>query len=136
MFRNLFGKSEGGEGGEIAKAVLEAIEQRVDTALITLQQEPGAREGDAEDRILRKLDHLNAVLAVATGDPLADREAVSGPVPTVRVPERPAWMMDVESLIRQENKIMAIKIYREHTRVGLKEAKDAVDAMEVRMRLR
>lgn len=32
--------------------------------------------------------------------------------------------------LRQGNKIEAIKAYREHTGTGLKEAKDAIDALE------
>ncbi len=39
----------------------------------------------------------------------------------------------VQSHLRQGRKIEAIKIYREHTGVGLKEAKDAVDAIERQM---
>jgi ribosomal protein L7/L12 len=40
------------------------------------------------------------------------------------------WMERVKAQLRKGNKIEAIKIYREATGVGLKEAKDAVDAME------
>ena len=36
---------------------------------------------------------------------------------------------DVVDAIRAGNLIQAIKNYREHTRVGLKEAKDAVEAL-------
>lgn len=32
--------------------------------------------------------------------------------------------------LRQGNKIEAIKVYRQHTGTGLKEAKDAIDALE------
>ncbi|MBV9469115.1 MAG: ribosomal protein L7/L12 [Abitibacteriaceae bacterium] len=37
--------------------------------------------------------------------------------------------MSVEELVRSGQKIQAIKLYREQTGVGLKEAKDAIDAM-------
>jgi hypothetical protein len=37
-------------------------------------------------------------------------------------------------LIFRGRKIEAIKLYRESTRVGLKEAKDAIDALEVSLR--
>lgn len=37
---------------------------------------------------------------------------------------------DIAALLREGRKIEAIKAYRERTGVGLKEAKDAVDAME------
>jgi ribosomal protein L7/L12 len=40
----------------------------------------------------------------------------------------------IEDLIRRRQKIEAIKQYRERHGVGLKEAKDAVDAMELRLR--
>ena len=41
----------------------------------------------------------------------------------------PRDMSDVVALVRQGNKIGAIKLYREKTGVGLKEAKEAVDRM-------
>lgn len=40
-----------------------------------------------------------------------------------------SWMVEVERLKRSGKVIHAIKLYRERTGVGLKEAKDAVDAM-------
>ena len=40
----------------------------------------------------------------------------------------------IEQMLRGGNKIEAIKIYREKTGVGLKEAKDAVEAIERRLR--
>jgi ribosomal protein L7/L12 len=138
MFKNIFGKPE--DDDKISEVVLSAIEQRVDMALLTLNQEPGARNGEAEDRILSKLDRLNAALAVAVGDPLADHDAVSD-VPDIRMP--PARVLgpasefpEVEAAIRSGNLIYAIKIYRDRTGRGLKESKDAVDAMAERMRNR
>jgi ribosomal protein L7/L12 len=138
MFKNLFGKSE--DEDKITQVVLDAIEQRVDMALLTLNQEPGARHGEVEDRILSKLDRLNAALSVAVGDPLADQSAVAD-VPEVRMP--PARVLGpttkffaVEEAIRRNNLIEAIRIYRNQTNCGLKEAKDAVDAMAARMRSR
>ncbi len=41
---------------------------------------------------------------------------------------------EIARLIREGNKIGAIKAYREQTGLGLKEAKDAVDALERQMR--
>ena len=43
---------------------------------------------------------------------------------------RPEVMERIRQLIGQRRKIEAIKLYREKTRVGLMEAKDAVEAME------
>ncbi len=40
-----------------------------------------------------------------------------------------AMMAEVRDLIRRNRKIEAIKVYREHTGVGLKEAKDVIDRM-------
>ena len=42
---------------------------------------------------------------------------------------------EVIALLNSGNKIEAIKVYRERTGLGLKEAKDAVDAIEQRYRL-
>jgi hypothetical protein len=36
---------------------------------------------------------------------------------------------DIKALLRQGLKIQAIKVYREHTGMGLKESKDAVEEM-------
>jgi len=41
----------------------------------------------------------------------------------------PDWMTEVRALTSNGNKIQAIKVYREHTGLGLKEAKDAVEAL-------
>jgi ribosomal protein L7/L12 len=40
----------------------------------------------------------------------------------------------ITAFLRLRNKVEAIKVYREHTGVGLKEAKDAVDAIEKELR--
>jgi ribosomal protein L7/L12 len=39
------------------------------------------------------------------------------------------WMTEVRRLKESGNVITAIKLYREHTGLGLKEAKDAVEAL-------
>ncbi|MEW5868761.1 MAG: hypothetical protein AB1894_05755 [Chloroflexota bacterium] len=41
----------------------------------------------------------------------------------------------VRNLLRKGNKVAAIKLYMDATRSGLKESKDAVDAIEQRMRI-
>jgi ribosomal protein L7/L12 len=43
-------------------------------------------------------------------------------------------MSDITALIRQGNKIQAIKLLRDRTGMGLKEAKDAVEDMERRLK--
>jgi|HubBroStandDraft_4_1064222.scaffolds.fasta_scaffold389116_2 ribosomal protein L7/L12 len=49
-------------------------------------------------------------------------------------PDGQATMADVERLIRGRQKIGAIKCYREIHRVGLAEAKKAVEDLEARMK--
>jgi ribosomal protein L7/L12 len=39
------------------------------------------------------------------------------------------WMTEVRRLKESDNLIQAIKLYREHTGLGLKESKDAVEAL-------
>ncbi|WP_335990466.1 ribosomal protein L7/L12 [Glycomyces sp. MUSA5-2] len=49
-------------------------------------------------------------------------------IPQSAPPEEP-WLAQVRSEIRSGRTIQAIKVYREHTGLGLKEAKDAVERM-------
>jgi len=65
-----------------------------------------------------------AVEAVERGEPMAPTQ-----------PEDLTLETDVVSLLEQGRKIDAIKLYRERTGTGLKEAKDAVDAIAVRRRI-
>lgn len=56
-----------------------------------------------------------------------------------RPPATPLMDRDLESqvmlLLSQRSKIEAIKLYREHTGVGLREAKDTVEAIAARRHL-
>jgi len=54
----------------------------------------------------------------------------SAPATAVAPAPDPAWLVEVRSLLQRGKKIQAIKVYREGTGAGLKEAKDAVEAME------
>jgi large subunit ribosomal protein L7/L12 len=45
------------------------------------------------------------------------------------LPADGAWLQEVRALKESGKVINAIKLYREHTDVGLKEAKDAVEGM-------
>lgn len=58
--------------------------------------------------------------------------ANTGPITTQ--PESGTWMETVIAELRANRKINAIKIYRENSGLGLKEAKDAVDALEKKMK--
>lgn len=51
------------------------------------------------------------------------------PVPVTQTPAAPN--ASVQDLLREGKKLEAIKLYREQSGLGLKEAKDAVDAMEL-----
>ncbi|MBI3099817.1 MAG: ribosomal protein L7/L12 [Planctomycetes bacterium] len=75
------------------------------------------RVGDLE----RKLDSIRQLLAPDAAAPGAS------PAACPLTEEGRAAVLD---LIRQNRKIEAIKAYREKTGSGLKEAKDAVEAME------
>jgi hypothetical protein len=50
-----------------------------------------------------------------------------------QLPDEPAWEQ-VDPHIYEGRKIEAIRIYRQLTRLGLKEAKEAVDAREAELR--
>jgi ribosomal protein L7/L12 len=62
------------------------------------------------------------------GDQLAARQAGGGPASPVDTAE---LEQRVRSLLLRRQKIQAIKLFREHTGVGLKEAKDAVERLEI-----
>lgn len=57
--------------------------------------------------------------------------ALTQPLPQAHTMGNDAEILD---LMRRGQKIQAIKLYRERTGVGLKEAKDAVEALEIRSR--
>ena len=78
-----------------------------------------------------KLEHavaqLQAQLATGTGGvPYGDAMPTTG---TGQPPGAADWMSEVHALVASGNKIQAIKVYRERTGLGLKEAKDAVEAL-------
>ncbi len=72
------------------------------------------------------LDPIKAQLARI--EEKLDRLLAQGGAPGASV-EAP-WIEEVRGMIRAGNKIEAIKRYREQTGLGLKEAKDAVEALE------
>src|SRR5579859_4805950 len=51
-------------------------------------------------------------------------------MPQEKQPEMRGMTDEIQAELQAGNKIMAIKLYRERYNVGLKEAKDAIDAME------
>ncbi len=60
---------------------------------------------------------------------LAGQGQESGPASEERVPDPSSLEGQVLALMQGEKKINAIKLYRQQTGVGLKEAKDAVEAL-------
>jgi uncharacterized Zn finger protein (UPF0148 family) len=61
--------------------------------------------------------------AQGANDPLA-----ASPPPST--PNEPGWLGEVHAELERGNKIAAIKLYLEATGSGLREAKEAVDAIE------
>jgi len=92
---------------------------------------------DVKERLAR----LESALASLQGQVAAlttGAVAAGGPVPYAgnpntasagALPADGAWMQEVRQLKESGNLIQAIKLYREHTGLGLKESKDAVEGM-------
>jgi ribosomal protein L7/L12 len=97
-----------------------------------------ASTAELVDRVRSLLDAGQKIAAIkafreATGAGLAEaKEAVEalergGTLPSYHPPED--FEADLLSLLEQGQKVQAIKLYRERAGVGLKEAKDAVEAL-------
>ncbi|MEM9282294.1 MAG: hypothetical protein AAGA96_10735 [Verrucomicrobiota bacterium] len=89
----------------------------------------------------RKIEAIQ-VFRDITGSGLAeakraiDRLESSGTLDSVTWPEgREAQMSEIQDLLRRRKKIEAIKIYRETTGSGLKDAREAVEEIEASMGL-
>ncbi len=78
---------------------------------------------DADRSRIAQLEHRVTRLEAQLAQLASDRGSV------VDVPAAETWMSEVQSLRSAGKTIHAIKLYREHTGVGLKEAKDAVEAL-------
>ncbi|GAA5124098.1 hypothetical protein GCM10023339_45100 [Alloalcanivorax gelatiniphagus] len=75
----------------------------------------------------RRVARLEAQLAHLTSGLTSG--LTSDPAAAAALPGTEPWMAEVQALRRDGKLIHAIKLYRERTGVGLKEAKDAVEAM-------
>lgn len=88
---------------------------------------PGGSGSDADRSRIAQLEQrvarLEAQLAQLTATPAG---AVAAAVATSATED---WMAEVRALRSAGKTIQAIKVYRERTGVGLKEAKDAVEAL-------
>ena len=69
----------------------------------------------------------NTVIVPASARQSADPFAAVG---APEMPPLPDWLDEVRARLSSDGKIMAIKLCRERAGLGLKEAKDAVDAIE------
>jgi ribosomal protein L7/L12 len=81
----------------------------------------GANDADRHRiaELERRVARLEAQLAQLASDPAS----------AAHLPAAEAWRDEVQALRRDGKTLHAIKLYRERTGVGLKEAKDAVEAM-------
>jgi ribosomal protein L7/L12 len=64
------------------------------------------------------------------GEATVERPGATAPAPVVATLDDEAFMARLAVELGAGRKIEAIKLYRERTGVGLKEAKDAVEALE------
>jgi ribosomal protein L7/L12 len=82
---------------------------------------------------IKRVRELTGLGLKEAKDYVESMPAYSAPPPlpnaTARQPAREAGLAEVHTLARQGQKIQAIKLYRELTGVGLKEAKDYVDSL-------
>lgn len=85
---------------------LKARVAKLEAAVATLQAQAGAA-------VPYGAPQAAPPVATAAGTPVGDA----------------AWLAEVRRLKESGNVIQAIKAYREHTGLGLKEAKDAVEAL-------
>ena len=91
------------------------------------------------DDLKARVAKLEQAVASLQGQVAAQLAATSGGVPygsptpndttAATAVGDPDWMAEVRALTAEGNKIQAIKVYREHTGLGLKESKDAVEAL-------
>lgn len=86
-------------------------------------------------KLYREVTGVGLAEAKAAVEAIARGEAVNVPTSTPQVPVNGSLAeSQIKELLAKRNKIEAIKVYRTVYRVGLKEAKDAVDQIEASMR--
>ncbi len=85
-----------------------------------------------EEKLDRLLAALNVPLTTTPLRPLIKSSLMSPSQPNTA----DLANSEVGDFLRQRKKINAIKVYREQTGLGLKDSKDAVDALEAEMRAR
>jgi ribosomal protein L7/L12 len=84
-------------------------------------------------KLYRQATGVGLTEAKEAVEAMARGEAVRPPSDAMDY-DNPVLEARIESLLSKRQKIEAVKIYREEYGVGLKEAKDAVDSIEVSMK--
>ncbi len=97
--------------------IVRLVEQGQKTEAIKLMREVGGMDLAEAKKLVDVIERLGGM-----------PPSSSTPVERPELP--PEALAEVRAALAAGNKIEAIKLYREHTGLGLKEAKDAVDAME------
>jgi large subunit ribosomal protein L7/L12 len=114
----IFGQSSRGQSSAQDQVDLAHVNERLDrleSALASLQGQVAA---------------LTTGAVAAGGPPNALAGTDPGAVPYGNnIDASGPWLEEVRALKNKGNLIQAIKVYREHTNVGLKEAKDTVEGM-------
>jgi hypothetical protein len=132
----LFGGKDNGASPGTDEADLLRLERKVDALLRSYGVEPGTVKGGGSR--LAVLEHKldRALEAAGAGGAATGTAPYAAPTGVGGLPSGGGWRAEVESEIRANRLINAIKVYRDHTGQGLKESKDAVDAMHREMRAR
>ena len=84
-------------------------------------------------KLYREVTGVGLAEAKEAVEEMAVNEATKPP-DDVRDYDNPVLTSRIKSLLSRNRKVDAVKIYREEYRVGLKEAKDAVDQIEATMK--
>ena len=90
---------------------------------------------NAVDRLYAEISPPGRFTAMNESQEYSDEGLGSGSLRRERMDDSVAYSDEVRSLVRAGRKIEAIKRYREEMGVGLKEAKDAVDRLEAKLRM-
>ena len=108
-----------------------AENQRLDDSVVRTQLQQLLAQGEKGRAISAYQRHAGTTLSAATEFvDVLDRDQQFATVRSIADVER-----QVGKLLERGEKLNAIKLYRDQTGVGLKEAKDEVDAIETRLGL-
>jgi ribosomal protein L7/L12 len=109
---------------------------------LSTEQERQIRELLAREQKIAAVKLYRELTGVGLKEAKDSVEAIQRGEPVYSPPStQPTWGNDlvledqIKQLLAKRQKIQAVKIYREAYNCGLKDAKDAVDAIEVQMRM-